>query len=819
MAASRWHPATCALFVALCAAASAAVASDAKSAWHPVAEAHVGPERAVFTVRMPRDGLARASLSLAGAAAQATVCGSSPSALCDNLSVLVNGRRASLAGATASRTHVNHTLPFRRGLNTVAYAVRDGHRVLRGLAVTGAVSPDAVDGRGDFVTVEAELSACGGVVIGPSYSTYSDPPVIASEASNRQACQVVGAESVDVTAPVPFNALAIRYSLPDAPDGGGLEGLAVVSIDGVAVATVTVTSAYSWFYGAYPFTNNPAGGKAHHFYNEARLLLDGMHPAGARVQIELQHNSSTSALRASRPAGPAQASPVVPQAPWSSSRKGGHEWTDDPRKEPADCKQPLPSRRDCGFDGITPMECETKGCCYVASPNPNPDHHPYCFYPAGPPPPSPGPAPPSPPPAPPSPPPAPPRPAGAALTVDLVDFYNVPAPYAPPEGAVSVVSHGADPSGRNDSLTAFQSAVEAATAGGNDGAVWVPAGNFTVAGHVKIPANVSVHGAGPWHTVLRGTGGKAGAGAIGFYALDAPTGSAQVGLYDFAIVGDVRERIDSQPVNGVGGAPTRGSTLQNLWIQHTKCGLWLDGPGSDVVISGISVRDTMADGLNLHTGWQNVTVEHMSIRNTGDDGIALWSDKRADTGVVIRNNLVQMPVLANGIVVYGGHDNTVSGNVVADAIQAGGGIHVGNRFTSVPLAGTTVIDDNTVIRAGCRDENWKFGVGSLWFYALDEALTGAVRVTDLRVVDAPFEAVQFIGSSVSNISLKDVSINGTGTFAFQLQAKAGSATAENVVAQRISFHGVYSCGDQFTLTPVGAGNRGWNDTHCGFPPQ
>lgn len=65
---------------------------------------------------------------------------------------------------------------------------------------------------------------------------------------------------------------------------------------------------------------------------------------------------------------------------------------------------------------------------------------------------------------------------------------------------------------------------------------------------------------------MHGTGETNGQGAIGFYASNPPQGTAGVGLFDFAIVGNVRERIDSQPVNGVGGSPTGGSTIQNLYV-------------------------------------------------------------------------------------------------------------------------------------------------------------------------------------------------------------------------------------------------------------
>ena len=55
-------------------------------------------------------------------------------------------------------------------------------------------------------------------------------------------------------------------------------------------------------------------------------------------------------------------------------------------------------------------------------------------------------------------------------------------------------------------------------------------------------------------------------------------------------------------VVGVGGTPTAGAVIQNVYIQHTKCGMWVNGPGEGLMISGGIIRDTMADGINLHTG-------------------------------------------------------------------------------------------------------------------------------------------------------------------------------------------------------------------------
>ena len=55
-------------------------------------------------------------------------------------------------------------------------------------------------------------------------------------------------------------------------------------------------------------------------------------------------------------------------------------------------------------------------------------------------------------------------------------------------------------------------------------------------------------------------------------------------------------------------------------------------------------------------GVTNCTIEHNYLRNTGDDSIAMWSQASigADEGNTIAHNTVQLPILANGIAVYGG---------------------------------------------------------------------------------------------------------------------------------------------------------------------
>ena len=95
--------------------------------------------------------------------------------------------------------------------------------------------------------------------------------------------------------------------------------------------------------------------------------------------------------------------------------------------------------------------------------------------------------------------------------------------------------------------------------------------------------------------MLRGTGQTPASGAIGFFAKQGGGGSRAVGLYDLAIVGEVRERTDGQPVQGI-GVGASGRLEQNVYIQHTKVGLWLDGPGDGLVVSGNVAAETRRMG-------------------------------------------------------------------------------------------------------------------------------------------------------------------------------------------------------------------------------
>jgi len=555
------------------------------------------------------------------------------------------------------------------------------------LAPGHSVAPSLTPGEGagaavPFVEQQAEDARTNGTVLGPdrAYGT------LAAESVGRRSVQLQGAgKYVEFTLTQPANAVTVRYSVPDSADGAGLDATLGVSVNGAAYRSLPVTSRYSWYYGQYPWTNNPADGGRRQLFDDSRMTFGRTLPVGTKVRFQVGAHDT---------------------APW-----------------------------------------------YV---------------------------------------------------LDLADFEQVAAPATTPANALSVVGFGADPTGRTDSSDAIQRAITAGRGAGRP--VWLPPGTFTVTRHLIVD-HVTMTGAGEWYTVLHGAG-------VGVYGGYNPNASSDVHLSDFAIFGEVTDRDDSAQLNGIGGA-LNNSTVDHVWIQHTKVGAWLDGPFDGLTLSNLRILDQTADGVNFHDGVTNSKVVDSYIRNTGDDGLAMWSEKHPDAYNSFTGNTVVAPTLANTIAVYGGSDNAVTDNLATDTLTEGGGIQIANRFNAVPLAGLTTVTGNRLVRTGSLGLFTHIGWGALWFWAGDAPLTGRVDVTRNLIEDSSYEAVQFYGQPVSDVHFVNNVIRTAGTFGVQFNT-AGSASSSGTVATGLRAGGRYDCRSGFVGTLTGH-NSGWLDSHCGYP--
>ncbi|MFD1151910.1 discoidin domain-containing protein [Saccharothrix hoggarensis] len=141
--------------------------------------------------------------------------------------------------------------------------------------------------------VEAEdgVTAGGAAKIGPN-RTIGD---LAGEASGRRAVTLNSTgSSVEFTTNGPTNTLVTRFSIPDAPGGGGINATLNVYVNGTFHKAIDLTSRHIWLYGneANP-GNSPGAGGPRHIYDEANVMLNGTFPAGTRIKLQKDAANTT----------------------------------------------------------------------------------------------------------------------------------------------------------------------------------------------------------------------------------------------------------------------------------------------------------------------------------------------------------------------------------------------------------------------------------------------------------------------------------------------------------------------------------------------
>ncbi len=213
------------------------------------------------------------------------------------------------------------------------------------------------------------------------------------------------------------------------------------------------------------------------------------------------------------------------------------------------------------------------------------------------------------------------------------------------------------------------------------------------------------------------------------------------------------------------------------------------------------------------------------IRNTGDDGLAIWSYPAADSGITFANNTIVQPTLANGIADYGGSNNTISDNVIADTNALGSGIAISNeQFLSpfTPLSGTITVSGNYLIRAGAENPNWGHPMGAVRFDAYDSAFSNVtVNYSGGAILDSPYEAFEFVsgagnGYAVNGVNISNVNVQNLGTVVMQAET-TGSASVSGVTASGVGVPGAYNyaypsnTAGAYTFN-LGSGNSGWSTT-------
>ncbi len=380
--------------------------------------------------------------------------------------------------------------------------------------------------------------------------------------------------------------------------------------------------------------------------------------------------------------------------------------------------------------------------------------------------------------------------------IDLIDLEYVPPPLTRPEGYLSLVEDcGAIPNDGRDDSAAIQACLDRARAARTG--VWIPEGTFESLSRALEVAETTVQGAGMWYSVIRGP-----------FATFNCVGD-RCRYRDFAILGETVTRNDATPDNGFNGGAGSGSLLENIWVEHTKVGYWVGGPTNGLVIRNSRFRNLFADGVNFCSGTSNSIVENSHFRNTGDDALASWSPKGSgvNTNNVFRFNTVQIPWRANCFAIYGGRDNRIEDNLCYDVVTYPG-ILIAQHFNSNPFEGETIVQRNSLIRAG--GPMFKAQHGALKIWASQGEIQGLV-VRDLWIESPTFSGIELDGTYPVRAVLERVEVREPATWGIVLHSHLTGEVFFSFV--RIAGAGEgglldYTAKRRFRLVR-GEGNSGW----------
>ena len=355
--------------------------------------------------------------------------------------------------------------------------------------------------------------------------------------------------------------------------------------------------------------------------------------------------------------------------------------------------------------------------------------------------------------------------------IDLVDLEDVAAPLTQPANSLSVVSYGADPSGTNDSTVALQNCINAAQM--ESKSVWVPSGTYQVTNLINLPSNATIQGAGMWYSTFVGN--------AALYANSARrvtfNGEGNnIHLSDFAILGKLNYRNDSEPNDGLGGSFGTGSSITRIWVEHTKVGAWLVN-SLGLLINGCRFRDTIADGCNIDIGMKSTTVTNCTTRGTGDDCFAVWPTGYEPQTYTPGGNVFTfcsggLNFLANGGSLYGATNNVIQNCLFQDTTY-GCGVLISTTFSITnyfnglvtnSFGGNTVVQNCEILRCGGEDPGFGWR-GAVQLCLQNYSITG-INLLNLNITNSASDGLDIIspgsGVSLTNTFAANVDISNYG---------------------------------------------------------
>jgi hypothetical protein len=358
--------------------------------------------------------------------------------------------------------------------------------------------------------------------------------------------------------------------------------------------------------------------------------------------------------------------------------------------------------------------------------------------------------------------------------IDLIDLEAIEAPLLVPANSLSITDQkftGFVTDG--DYTEALRKCVAETVETGK--IVWIPEGTYQISGDIVIPSNAKIQGAGMWRSVLVGNENL-------YREADKRvrlkgTGS-NIHLADFAIVGKLNYRSDQEPNDGIVGSFGENSIIRNIWIEHTKVGIWVENSKS-LAVENCRFRNTIADGINFCVGMRESTIRNCTARGTGDDCFAIWPATFMEQKYAPGKNLIthctgQLPFLANGVAIYGGESNRVSDCLFTD-ISAGSAILISTTFPTENtrkginnnFSGVTVVENCDIKTSGGFDHEWDWRAAVQ--ICADRRTILGIELNNLKIEDSLSDGLSVVSKSINgqsgellNAEIRNVQISNFG---------------------------------------------------------
>lgn len=362
---------------------------------------------------------------------------------------------------------------------------------------------------------------------------------------------------------------------------------------------------------------------------------------------------------------------------------------------------------------------------------------------------------------------------GLVYGVDFLEIENVAAPIEQPGNSLSVEDYGAVPDDGVDDYAAIYQCMLDADAAGMD--VYIPEGTFEINQTWRLyGSDMKITGAGMWYTNIQFTNSNRGMGGIsgGWQTQGSLDGYCNnIEFCNMYINSNLRSRYNQEAVyKCFMDVFTDGSVIHDVWEEHFECGFWLgDYNGKMDYSDGLKIidcriRNNLADGVNFCQGTSNAVVYNCSIRNNGDDGLAMWNNNymnaKDESNNVFAYNTIDFIWRAGGIAIYGGNGHKIYNNYIRDMFMASG-IHLNTTFDGYKFTNNTsgiLFENNALVRCGTSADSWNEELGAVDI----KQNVSNVTFKNTLIYDAVHDGVRILDNSPSDIKFYDTIIFGAG---------------------------------------------------------